>query len=183
MRTTTLGAVMLAAALLAGTTGCADPKPQDAPAQESSEGTSPESAETSRVKDYRTLEELTADSDLIITGTVTEVVDTVDVNGMAFKRREVIPNEVLKGEAPDPLMVMDFGESALTGALEPGTTHLLFLGEYELNPGEATGDFVVTGGLTGDYVQDAEGSFIRTDHESPQLPERIPADEVAQRIG
>ena len=183
MRTTTRGTVVLAAALLAGTIGCTEPQTHDsAPQEPSGASNAQETAETSRVKEYLTLAELKADSDRIVIGTVTDDGDTIDVSGMTFTRRVIHPAEIHAGEAPEPLMVMDFGASGLTGALEPGTTHLLFLAEYEISPGVPTGDYVVTGGPAGDYLQDADGSFIRTDHESPQLPERILADEGAQHL-
>lgn len=175
MRSRTLAAVGTALIFLIGLTGCT--------ASSGGGDLAEEKYEISRIKDYSNLAELEAESDLIVTVTVTEEFEAFELNGLPFTRRVVLPTEVHKGEAPERLTVNGIGTPAAEGALEPGTVHLMFLRAFELEPGVPTGDYVVTGVFAGDFVEAPSGEFIRLDEESPSLPEQIVPEELSEILG
>jgi len=135
-----------------------------------------ETSEASRVKTYEQVAELVNDSDLVVVAEVAAEQRQADLNGTAVTERVVHVIRTLKGETPEQVVISELGDGAGTFALQPGTTHLLFLSEYELQQGSPAGQFVITGVYAGDYQQASDGLFAKTDNDSPGLPQTLPAD-------
>lgn len=190
--------VALAAALLAGATGCSAQAPTTSGAQTSETQTNEPTAaqggaEVSRVKEYSTLDELIADSDLIAVVEVTDERKTSTCGDFECLNAVVKPVDVLKGDAAGPISIVNAGapessepaaadSSLVVEPLTPGTTHLVFLADFENTPGDPTGEYVRLGVFAGDYIENADGTYERRDPESPKLPEQLSLEEVRQAI-
>ncbi|MDT0156760.1 hypothetical protein Q9R19_03875 [Microbacterium sp. ARD32] len=132
--------------------------------------------EVSRIKDYEEIRQLEMDSDLVIVAAVSEDRHLTQLNGTPVTERVVRVLRTLKGDPPAEVVISELGDGAGALALQPRTTHLLFLTEYELQRGVPTGQFVVTGVYAGDYEQAADGSFVAVDPESLRLPRTLEKD-------
>ena len=137
-----------------------------------------ESYEVSRVESYETVEELVGASDLIVVADVSEEFTVTELNGFSFTERVVHPSATLKGSEVQSVVVSGIGTPKAEGALVPGATNLLFLSEYEVQPGDSTGKYVVTGVYAGAYEQEATGRFKKLDHDSPELPAELRVEDV-----
>lgn len=170
-----------AALLLTGLAGCSS-----AASSESTVAVSPEptveSYEVSRVMSYGTIADLTAGSDLVVVASISEEFTETEMDGLPFTDRVVYPSDVLKGSATEQVTVVSVGTPKAVGALKPGTTDLLFLTEYEYEPGVATGKYVVTGVYAGVYEQTQGSEFIKLDPESPELPVTLKLEDVIATI-
>ena len=88
------------------------------------------STEFSRVKLYETLDDLAADSSLIVIGTAEAVEVTHDIDGLTpFSVFNVAVSEVLKGDVAvgDTVVMRQTGGEGDPGVLEDGQTALLYL--------------------------------------------------------
>lgn len=110
----------------------------------------------SRVEFYNSVEALTADSSVVVVGTVVEQRSVTDIDPetpFTISTIEVVSSE--KGDgAASPLEVRQLGSSEESGPaplLESGETYLLFLTPSGLD-GDLASQFYVTGGNAGIYV-------------------------------
>ncbi|MFE6995302.1 hypothetical protein ACFVAE_05040 [Microbacterium sp. NPDC057659] len=166
--------------LLIVTAGCGaaptHPDQASAVAERVAAPSAPE-AQTSRVKSYDKISQLTQDSSLVVVATVSDEYTMANHGALANVVERVVHVErTLKGQAREQVIVLDLGAGEDSVALQPGTTHLFFLDDYELEKGEPTGQFVITGVSAGDYEQADDGSFLRVDTDSLRLPETLPRD-------
>lgn len=93
------------------------------------------STEFSRVKLYETLDDLAADSSLIVIGTAEAVEVTHDIDGLTpFSVFNVAVSEVLKGDVAvgDTVVMRQTGGEGDPGVLEDGQTALLYLTPHRL---------------------------------------------------
>ncbi|MBC9955281.1 hypothetical protein ICM05_11665 [Leucobacter sp. cx-42] len=174
-------AVGAAALVLTGLVGCASSGASASTVAGSVEAPV-ESYEVSRIMTYDTIADLAAGSDLIVVADISEEFTETELDGLPFTDRVVHPSEVLKGSATDQVTVMSVGTQHAEGALQPGKKDLLFLTEYEFEPGVATGKYAVTGVYAGVYEQTRGSEFIKLDPESPELPDVVLLEDVIAAI-
>ena len=147
----------------------------------------------SRVKLYDSLEEISADSDLVVVGTVGSQECVYDIDDVtAFVVAEVQIAEVIDGEAEEGATIEVRQMATLEESLlEDGETYLLYLVESGLD-GDLADQYYVTGSTAGIYVSvdvstrsadDSAGSYKRVDLDSgDDLPETVNAEEVLEAL-
>lgn len=92
------------------------------------------------------------------------------------------PHEAFKGNATEEIVVRTLGTPKDDGALTLGSTRLLYLKEFTFEPGTPTGEYVVTGVYSGDYLQTETNVFTKTATEAPELPVRVSRDEASAAL-
>lgn len=147
----------------------------------------------SRVKLYDSLEEISADSDLVVVGTVGSQECVYDIDDVtAFVVAEVQIAEVIDGEAEEGAMIEVRQTATLEESLlKDGETYLLYLVESGLD-GDLADQYYVTGSTAGIYVSvdastcsadDSAGSYERVDLDSgDDLPETVNVEEVLEAL-
>lgn len=126
------------------------------------------STEFSRVKLYETLDDLAADSSLIVIGTAEAVEVTHDIDGLTpFSVFNVAVSEVLKGDVAvgDTVVMRQTGGEGDPGVLEDGQTALLYLTPTGLD-GELASQYYPVGVTAGVYVLDGDVAALSADNDS-----------------
>ena len=147
----------------------------------------------SRVKPYGSLEEISADSDLVVLGTVESQECVYDIDDVtAFVVAEVQIAEVIDGEAEEGATIEVRQTATLEESmLEDGETYLFYLVESGLD-GDLADQYYVTGSTAGIYISvddlarsadDSAGFYERVDLDSgDDLPETVKAEEVLEAL-
>ena len=146
---------------------------------------------SSRAHLYSSLEEMTADSDLVLTGTAgaQDVVSDIPGSTIASTVTDLAVTNVLQADdatAPGSTVVVrqmatgsGWFSSGTEAALEPGQRYLLFLVHSGLD-GDAAADFYPVGAVAGIYRADGE-AFARVVPDSgDDLPATLSADQISR---
>lgn len=183
-------------ALLCALTACATKKS----AQESSDHTQGSTGSFSRVSFYSSIEQMAADSNMIVTGTVADTTTTRDIDDYTdFTISTVNVLETIKGDTHDAneIMVRQTGsqeQHSPETLLSTGDTVLLFLVHSDLD-GELAKQYYVTGATAGVYRMNGaasplsidatdNASFHRVNTDSgDDLPDVLSVKELRNSIG
>lgn len=144
-----------------------------------SESAAPKLAEVSRPFVPSSVGELAKSSQLIVVGTPVDDSRVEVINGVPFTVRDVVVESKVKGPKVTRVTVREFGDGSLSTSLVPGQKSVLFLQPFEFTRGKPTGEWVVTGLVSGIYrVED--GMAHRVDPDAPGLPTRISVGDLVR---
>ncbi|GGQ87352.1 hypothetical protein [Couchioplanes azureus] len=171
--------IALLVAATVGITGCSVGRTQDAPVPPAE----PKKAElhVSRAKDYTTMAQLKRDSTAILMGTAgaSSVEETA---GIQFTVTQFTVNKVMWGSVPSgTVAIRQLGGPAADSEdtsvlLSEGSRYVVFLKPFEMTPGVATGQYIVTGDR-GLYQLDGKGrQYTFKGGSESSLPSSISTD-------
>lgn len=148
----------------------------------------PSSGAGSRAKMYTSLDELIADSSVIVVGVVSDQQSSTDgTTVFTVAVEQTFTPATLGATSPEPAVVVDVGgdirvrtfgagTSVTSAPLEQGGRYLLFLTATGL-PTAGADEFFVTGVVAGIYRAQGDG-FARVSADGDVLPAELSADEL-----
>lgn len=174
-----MGALPLVVGVVIVLAGCGGP------------GTTGGGSASSRARIYSSLEEMTADSDVVLTGTAGTQDEVTDIPGstLASTVTDLTVDDVLRADddtaAGSTVVVRQIatGDGWFSGGpeakLEPGQRYLLFLVHSGLD-GEAATDFYPVGAVAGIYRADGEAFTRLVPDSGDDLPSTLSAEQLSQ---
>ena len=145
----------------------------------------------SRVRTYRTLDDLRIASSAVLTGrtssksSVVETISGIPFSGVTFTIEKILGiSNSLNLKSGDAIVIRVTGGDGTVNddvaALQPDATYLLFLTEFRHLPdGPTNGQFVIVGADSGMFVDARDGRYTKQSKVDPDLPDTISQDESA----
>lgn len=135
----------------------------------------------SRTNVYTSVRELIGDSAAIVVAHA-ESQQSEDVHSVPFTTTTMTIVSTIRGEVPSSFRVRQVGSPGSEEApvASPGSTYLLFLQSFQLQPGIAVADdlFVTVGASSGMYLKQGT-AFRKTDPDAIRLPSTVTEADVA----
>lgn len=139
--------------------------------------------ETNRAKRYRSISELNTDSEAVVIVTATDSARTKKINKTPVTLQTVTVVQLLRGNLSGDIIVRASGATSDGTGLTPGKDYLLFLSPFEASRGTPLhGQWIGTGGPAGTFMIDGD-DVVKTDTDSPDIPERTALTEVEELAG
>ena len=148
--------------------------------------TATEVIEASRAHYYSSVTELGRDSTLVAMIRPTGQTTVEQIGGIPFTISTVAVQRTIKGRSSSTtLRLRETGSNTTVGDVDPlvskGRTYVAFMQPFELTPGKATGQWVLTGAGAGLFSLTGS-TMTKLDPESPQIPSTLSADMVASGL-